>query len=205
MGILLTFLSVFLAAPSAPAANGEQLQYLVQLCFKLYQDGLLDKHAFLRNLIDSLEKKKSNESLLAFLPLLMLFVEELLCSQFLSRSLAELCIRKLRQLHDSESLYCEEEHRSRTGEGEGRREINPSSYSLTLKLSAILHCVVLECPLALIWLPNETRCIFPLDKLPVDVTSLPILPQPVSNLSPSQVTQPYSYLRTSHLTIATGT
>ena len=179
------------AIPTAPAScptNGDQLQYLVQLCFKLYQDGLLDRHAFLKSLIESLEQKKSNESLLAFLPLLMLFVEELLCSQFLSRSLAELCIRKLRQLYESESLYCEEEHRSRAEEGEGRRDINPPSYYLTLKLSAILHCVVLECPLALIWLPHETKCTFPLDKLPVDITSLPILPQPDSNLSPSQVT-----------------
>ena len=178
---------ILLTATTSPATNGEQLLYLVQLCFKLYQDGLLDRHLFLKNLIDSLEQKKSNESLLAFLPLVMLFVEELLSSQFLSRNLADLCIRKLTQLHDSDSLYFYEEHRSRAGESEGRTDMNLPSYSLTLKLSAILHCVVLECPLALIWLPNESKSIFPLDKLPVDITSLPILPQPDSNLTPSQV------------------
>ncbi|KAI6655489.1 Mediator of RNA polymerase II transcription subunit 12-like protein [Oopsacas minuta] len=173
-------------APINTPNNGEQLQYLVQLCFKLYQDGLLDRHVFLRTLIESLEQKKSNEAILAFLPLLMLFVEELLCSQFLSRSLAEFCIRRLRHLHDNDSLYCGEDVRLRSLEGE-KRDINLLSYSLTLKLSAILHCVVLECPLALIWLPTETKSSFPLDKLPLDITSLPILPQPDSNISPTQI------------------
>ena len=138
-------------------------------------------------MIDSLEHKKSNEAILAFLPLLMLFVEELLCSQSLSRSLAEFCIRRLRHFHDTGTLYTDDDARLRGSDTECKREINVLAYSLTIKLSAILHSVVLECPLALIWLPSEQKNSFPLDKLPLDLTSLPILPQPDSNISPAQI------------------
>lgn len=170
-------------------------QYITKLARFLYEEGMLECHDYLAWMVDTLEKIKPTDdiTLRFMLPYVMQFAEEFVKSQMLSRRLAYYCANRLSSL--IEDAITSQSCPTASGSIQNTNSVNqnmfqalfseylgcPQHRTIILGLGALLQCVTLKCPSALIWInsadPKDKGASgpgSPLDILPFPPSSLPI-------------------------------
>ncbi|XP_041350095.1 mediator of RNA polymerase II transcription subunit 12-like protein isoform X2 [Gigantopelta aegis] len=213
----------FLTATQAPSQVDletalKHWHFCCRLARHMFNEGLLDRHDFLTFLVDLMEKLKQTEDTVLKLVVaqILTYLDEITQSALLSRKLAYFCVRKLCQLcsesgctspRTQSPLLTQNGNGTMTSTSNHQMVTNPlammfAEYSncaqhrgLLLSLSAMLQCLTLRCPTALVWNSlqegknerNNFLCGSPLDHLMCAPSSLPMVPSSQNQQIRSQI------------------
>ncbi|XP_071052506.1 mediator of RNA polymerase II transcription subunit 12 isoform X3 [Onthophagus taurus] len=192
--------------------------YCTRLLKYMYDEGLLDRQEVLTWILELLEKLRSQPTddgiLKLFLPLTMQYMDEFVQSELMSRRLAYFCCKKLgymlNNVAESNLITSPQGDATKPEQKDADKDkkenviVNPIQSTLMeyqncphhkdiiLELSSIIHCIILECPTALVWCSTGNGTMWhgsPLDLLPIPPSTLPMPVRSDTNLYKKQLRQ----------------